>query len=313
MLLYMHQQSLPNLTILQKIWTDTQNGLQHSATDWEAFLQVLYGYGIGMEETLQYLHIQKPALHDFEQWIAMHTITIEENGAVSNQKVLTDEDLQFWENNGYVVLKNAIPIEDCIATQNAILDFLGTDINETSSWYKSHTAIEGLMVLFTKHATLEKNRTSSKIRIAYEQLYGTTALYRTVDKVSFNPPETAHYKFKGTALHWDVSLQLPIPYQLQGLLYLTNVQADGGAFQCVPGFHKRIEKWMQNLPPNVMPRTYAVETLVPTAVPANAGDFIIWHQALPHSATPNNSTTPRMVQYLTYLPKENNVHDHSWK
>ena len=43
--------------------------------------------------------------------------------------------------------------------------------------------------------------------------------------------------------------------------------------------------------------------LKPEPVPGNAGDFVIWHQALPHCATPNHGQTPRMVQYLTFVPE----------
>ncbi|HVK94998.1 MAG TPA: phytanoyl-CoA dioxygenase family protein, partial [Noviherbaspirillum sp.] len=50
------------------------------------------------------------------------------------------------------------------------------------------------------------------------------------------------------------------------------------------------------------PRQLAPQRLKATPVPAKAGDFIIWHQALPHCATPNYGKFPRMVQYLSYLP-----------
>ena len=49
-------------------------------------------------------------------------------------------------------------------------------------------------------------------------------------------------------LHWDTNLKLPIPYKLQGLLYLTDVKQDSGAFHCVAGFHHKIENWIKNLP-----------------------------------------------------------------
>ena len=107
----------------------------------------------------------------------------------------------------------------------------------------------------------------------------------------------------GSKLHWDVSLALPIPFKLQGLLYLNDVTADGGPFQCVPGFHHQIGDWISSLPENINIRDYASQHLKPISITGSAGDFIIWHQALPHCASPNHSKTPRMVQYLTYLPE----------
>jgi ectoine hydroxylase-related dioxygenase (phytanoyl-CoA dioxygenase family) len=68
------------------------------------------------------------------------------------------------------------------------------------------------------------------------------------------------------------------------------------------GFHRKIEQWLRDLKPTDDPRAIAVETLKPVAITGNAGDFIIWHKALPHCATPNHGELPRMVQYLTYLP-----------
>ncbi|MGZ0787900.1 phytanoyl-CoA dioxygenase family protein [Pseudomonas saponiphila] len=35
---------------------------------------------------------------------------------------------------------------------------------------------------------------------------------------------------------------------------------------------------------------------------AKAGDLIIWHHALPHGASPNRGTLPRMVQYINFYP-----------
>jgi len=57
------------------------------------------------------------------------------------------------------------------------------------------------------------------------------------------------------------------------------------------------------LPRGVDPRESALRLLKAAPVAADAGDFVIWHQALPHCATPNYGKFPRMVQYLTYLPE----------
>ena len=116
----------------------------------------------------------------------------------------------------------------------------------------------------------------------------------------------------GSLLHWDVSLTLPIPYKLQGLIYLTDVKLNSGAFHCVPGFHRQIQSWMKNLPENANPREVAIQELKPIPVLGEAGDLVIWHQALPHCATPNTSELPRMVQYFTYLPFETKDETDEW-
>ena len=130
--------------------------------------------------------------------------------------------------------------------------------------------------------------------------------------MSFNPPETDTYKFKGSPLHWDVSLHPPISFRLQGLLYLTDVKVDSGGFHCVAGFHHQFDNWLRNIPRNANPRDVAIQELQPIPVLGNAGDFIIWHQALPHCATPNRGAHPRMVQYLTYLPIEEQEEMKMW-
>jgi len=104
------------------------------------------------------------------------------------------------------------------------------------------------------------------------------------------------------------SLVLPIPFRLQGLLCLSDCAAHEGAFHCVPGFHRRIGDWLASLPPGADPKEAAPRLLQPVPVPALAGDFIIWHGALPHCATPNRGSVPRLVQYLTYRPDADEPH-----
>lgn len=303
--------------ILYNLWERTCAPIAKKTEDftvketWSKEVYALYELGIGMEETIRFLYIDKPSLDEFKNWLSKFKSTILINDLSGNnslnEDVLTKDDLMFWKQNGYVVLKNVISEKQCIATQLAIWEFLNMTINDPTSWYKTHEDKRGLMVLFTHHPTLDANRESPIIKKAYEQLYGTTEIYKTIDKVSFNPPETHQFPFLGSKLHWDVSLALPIPFSLQGMLYLTNCSDKEGAFHCVPSFHNQIDNWLINLPIHINPREEALVTLKPKAVTGNAGDFIIWHQALPHCATPNHGATPRMVQYLTYLPKNNKI------
>lgn len=271
-----------------------------TTSSWTHEIEYLYKSGVSIDEALKYLYFEKPSLVAFESWVNQKQTQFVPSVA-QEALVFSEEELQFFETNGYIVLPDAIPKADCVATQQIIWEFLGMHPEKSETWYKSHPEQRGMMLNFFEHPLLEKNRASGKIRKAFEQLYQSEAIYKTIDKVSFNPPITPNYSFMGSDLHWDVSLQLPIPFRLQGLIYLSDCGPKDGAFHCVPGFHNQITEWIQQVPEGVHPRAHALETLKPQAIKALAGDMIIWHQALPHCATPNYGTSPRMVQYLSYI------------
>jgi ectoine hydroxylase-related dioxygenase (phytanoyl-CoA dioxygenase family) len=288
--------------LIAHFWKRTLSPIADTAT-WAEEVQFLYQSGISIEAAIAYLYAEKPSLDQFTDWIEQQAKSVEK-GIEKSEDVLSKEDLDFWNQNGYIVLKNAISKEACEQTRNAIWDFLGKSLDDEQTWYSQHPEQRGMMVHFSDHPTLSANRNSPRIQKAYEQLYQSKEIYKTIDKVSFNPPIVPNYSFMGSDLHWDVSLHLPIPYRLQGLIYLSNCAANEGAFHCVPGFHNQIENWMKNLPQNANPREYALETLKPIPIVGEAGDMVIWSQALPHCATANYGKAPRMVQYLTYFPNE---------
>ena len=297
-------------SVLASLRNRILNGESSASASWTQEVEHLYKNGIGLDEALQYLYFERPSAADFDEWVSQRKAQLIAV-ATQDENVLSDGDLQFFEDNGYLVLKNAISKEDCLATQQIIWEFLGMEPDNPDSWYVAHSEQKGLMVNFFEHPILEKNRASARIKKAYEQLYQSKQIYKTIDKVSFNPPITPNYTFKGSDLHWDVSLQQPIPFRLQGLIYLSDCGPKDGAFHCVPGFHNSIADWINQIPKGKEIRTYALETLQPVPITGEAGDMVIWHQALPHCATPNYGTTPRMVQYLTYF-EENYTEPTQW-
>ena len=266
-------------------------------------IKALYARGISMEDAMQFLFQQRPTLEAFQAWLADRTRVRPAHVASPHQDVLSAADLRYFEEHGYLVLRSAVPRAQCAAARAAIWDYLGASPDDPASWYRPHPGKRGLMLQFSDHRALEENRHSAHIRHACQQLYGAgTGIYASIDKVSFNPPETPQHRFLGSALHWDVSLQQPVPFKLQGMLYLSDCPAQHGAFHCVPGFQHRMADWLQDVPADTSARAWAVAQLQGVPVEGAAGDFIIWHQALPHCATPNHGPAPRMVQYLTYLP-----------
>ncbi len=290
------------------------------AEEWNIDNTLLAILGLGLEQTITWLYKTNPDFKAFEDWILainngnLSTTKIAEfNKYICNRQlhykkkgqkgnVLSAADMAFWEEHGYVIIRNAIPVEDCDNTIEAICDFINIKRDDTNSWYQPHPSRQGIMVQLFQHPALEKNRLSKKISGAYEQLWEREDLWVNTDRVGFNPPETEQWKFPGPGLHWDVSLALPIPFGLQGILYLSDTAAQQGAFTLVPGFQHRIENWLNNLASSTDPRTEDMYVLGATPVVANAGDFIIWHQALPHGSSPNRAALPRFVQYINYSP-----------
>lgn len=321
----MHLRRYWEKAVAKKEGTLPQQALHEEFTTDTTLLSAL---GLGLEQTIKYLFETQPDFDEFEEWIrslnnghiAKHRIddfnllitgmANHTQGAENN--VLTEQDIAHWNANGYVILREVISRKDCNETIEAICNFLDIAKDDPSTWYHPHPAKQGIMVQLFQHAKLEANRRAEKIRAAYEQLWGRTDLWVSTDRVSFNPPQNEIWNFPGPRLHWDVSLELPIPFGLQGLLYLSDTKASQGAFTLVPGFHNKIEEWLGSLPPGTDPRKQDLYALGATPIAANAGDFILWHQALPHGSSPNTAAVPRIVQYINYAPLDAEVRD-KWK
>jgi hypothetical protein len=286
---------------------------------------VIHAVGLGLEQTSQYLGQHAPAFETFERWIVETTggVALERiariNAAVTGGKypddikrslaaidasepALSQDDLAFWHEHGYVVVHDAVPAASLDAAAQALWDHLGASPDDPETWYRRRN--QGIMVQYFQHPAFEANRRSPRIHKAFAQLWGTPDLWVTTDRAGFNVPEREGWKFPGPDLHWDTSLKTPIPLGMSGILYLTDTPPDQGAFTLVPGFHRRVEDWLASLPPGADPRGQNLHALGSRPIGGRAGDLIIWHHALPHGSRPNRGTRPRMVQYIAMFPTE---------
>ena len=214
--------------------------------------------------------------------------------------VLTAEDRKFWEENGYVVVHNAVPPENLKAAERAVWDFLEMQPDDPASWYPDPPR-STIMTEMYQHQALWDNRQHPRVHQAFAEIWETKELWVSIDRASMNPPERPDWKHPGK-LHWDTKLEPPIEFWVQGVLYLTDTAANQGAFTCVPGFHRQLEDWLKDLPPETNPREQDLESLGARPIPGSAGDLIIWHSALPHGSSSNTATHPRVVQYITMFP-----------
>ena len=213
-----------------------------------------------------------------------------------------------WAADGVVVLRNAITPDQARAAEQLLWRHLGAAPDDPATWYGRAT--QGIMFQFYQVPEMEAARRSLRVHKAFAQLFGTADLWTTTDRLSFNPPVTPERPFPGPHLHWDTSLALPIPLSLGGILYLTDTAADQGALQVVRGFHRRIEPWLAEIG-DADPRLadFSAEA---TTVPGQAGDLVIWRNEIPHGASANRTTRPRLAQYVTMYPPDWVEHD-EWR
>jgi hypothetical protein len=309
---------------LQRCWQKVQLKMYRElpnnayAEEWQLDRAVLDLAGIGLEPGLTALH-QCHRLSDlqvFVQSLGLSEAQIQQINQQLQQLAsglqtasplpapLSAEQLAFWQQHGYLVVPRVLTAAQCAASRASIWQYLQADPLQPTSWYQQGDKMKKIMLQLFRHPALDQNRQIPLIRQVFQQLWQRHDLAMSTDRVSFNPPETADWQFPGPQMHWDLSLTLPVPFGTQGMIYLTDTTAEQGAFCCVPGFHLQISDWIRQQPekdPAQLQMQHWSDWPV-QAIAAKAGDLIIWHHALPHGASANKASLPRMVQYINCYP-----------
>jgi ectoine hydroxylase-related dioxygenase (phytanoyl-CoA dioxygenase family) len=131
----------------------------------------------------------------------------------------------------------------------------------------------------------------------------------TLDSCRFTPPwKPGHAETYG--IHWDGDPWDGNKRMLQGVLALTDTEANQGGFRCVPSLYKDNDRWPkvptidQDGDVNWLADTHGHEIVM---VPARAGDLLVWDYRLPHGNSRNMSSVPRLAFYLTMYPASDSM------
>lgn len=221
--------------------------------------------------------------------------------------VLSEKDRQFWDENGYVIVPNAVPQENLDATIQAIADFLELDPEDPSTWYPDNPRRLGFVEMY-HHQAFWNNRQYPRIHQAFSELWGTERLWVSFDRANMAPPEHPDKPtgFNEPLIHWDFDASLyPDRLMMQGVLYLTDTDEYQGGFQCVPGFHRQFHEWVKTQPADRNPELPDMTGLTVKKIAGKAGDLVIWNSLLPHGNSLNKSKTlPRWSQYILMTPAD---------
>ena len=176
------------------------------------------------------------------------------HASADSLRVLSMDQWNFWIENGYVVIKNAISKEQAIKTAEFIWEFDEKIPNDPSTWYKKARAememkeLAGTgMVEVYNNQLLWDNRQSQKVYDSFVDIWGTESLWTTIDRANLNFPIRPGFEYKGF-IHWDYDPETK-PQNVQGVLALSDQTDENmGGFQCIPWLYRNFDTWKLTQP-----------------------------------------------------------------
>lgn len=228
-------------------------------------------------------------------------------------KVLSEEDWDFWQKNGYVIVKNAVPREQALATADFLWEFEEKSPSDQNTWYSAPRAemkmkeLAGTgMVEVYNNQHLWNNRQMQRVYDAFTDIWGTEKLWVTIDRANLNFPIRPGFEYKGF-IHWDYDPETR-PQNVQGVLALADQMDEHmGGFQCIPELYRTYDTWKLTQPEDrnrFQPDTTGFEDHY-HKVKLEAGDLLIFNSITPHGIRPNHSTDKvRVAQYVSMMPAE---------
>ncbi len=228
-------------------------------------------------------------------------------------RVLSEDDWKFWVENGYVVIKGAVPRAQALATANFLWEFEGKDKHDPETWYTAplsemkmkELAGTGMIEVYNTQE-LWNNRQMQKVYDAFVDVWGTEKLWVTIDRANLNFPIRPGHEYKGF-IHWDYDPETR-PQNVQGVLALDDQTDENmGGFQCIPELYRIYDVWKLTQPKDrdrFKPDITGFENKI-EKVRLEAGDLLIFNSTEPHGIRPNMSKDKvRVAQYISMMPAE---------
>ena len=256
------------------------------------------------------------------------SVSLRTEATFDSLRVLTIEQWEFWRDQGYVVIKNAVPANQVKQTANFLWEFEDKKADDKSSWYTAQRAemqmkeLAGTgMVEAYNNQHLWNNRQIQKVYDAFVDIWGTERLWVSIDRANLNFPIRPGFEYKGF-IHWDYDPETK-PQNVQGVLALDDQTDDQmGGFQCIPWLYQNYDTWKLTQPEDrnrFKPDISGLEDKL-VKVKMEAGDLLIFNSSQPHGIRPNNSKDKvRIAQYLSMMPAQEEESDlvnwriNSWK
>jgi hypothetical protein len=227
---------------------------------------------------------------------------------------------------GYAVFPKVVP-DDLVAA-------VVRDIEVHTKEGRLATNNGGLVEMYHYQSMWDVRQHPEVYKQFYKLFDGRKDLWVSIDRACYKKPCDKGYGPKPSEdgfVHWDVNVnRKPRPFEVQGLIALTDCGEGEGGFHCLPELYKGPDRWLDGLPTGKAfyssfgyeryenewgKGAWAVEwqaegysygrepyRWLVKAIPLQAGDLLVWHSCLPHGSAPNLGDKPRLCQYVTMFP-----------
>lgn len=206
-------------------------------------------------------------------------------------------------NDGYVVVRQAVPQSMCDAMLEAFGTELGIWIDDPSTWDLVSSEID--QVPLWGHQSQWDIRQLPVVHDIWTVVWGTHKLWADRNSCRFTPPWRAG-RAAPLKLHWDVDPWDRTVQWFPGILALTEAGAGQGGFCCSPALMTNRDRWPTTWPVEKWGTEYRPDGIVDATeiveVPLQVGDLLIMDSHLPHGTVRNDGSAPRAVFYLQLFP-----------
>jgi ectoine hydroxylase-related dioxygenase (phytanoyl-CoA dioxygenase family) len=232
------------------------------------------------------------------------------------ERVLTEDEIAHYHEQGYVLVKGVLSAQECARYRQIILDMLPRDLTIPAHWGVNAGRIkpyhEDKRQSFDTPELLPL-LCNERLYSAAVQLLGDHRL-RAFDAslgITIRNDASRDSPLSQTP-HLDCSVPAEAPFlftpeevQIGGCYYFTDVLPTGGGIHVVPGGHRWVQEQVRAAGGgmagrqlyNSWKRVTDVETV---EVTGSAGDFALLHHLMPHAASHNRLPQARVAQFTRY-------------